>query len=283
MTITTYGATFDQDTSREPTQSIWQTVPWADIRYLNKGFDFFDDFHHAGAVEASTVFAWNGGTPAMPYKAFGTAGVTFNASGKAADNEIGVLKLDTDANNDNAYLTFDATYGSPWGKITDTAADITKVWFEGRVRFASVADTLGAYCFGLRDVVDAASNDIADAGADFGSGLSDFVGFRVAAGDGNGMDVVHRKTDTTVIVTEASVDTKLVIVADTFIKLGLYYDGKKCHWYVNGVEVGTGVLPAATNFPDDTPLMPVYGGRQDGSGDTNHEIDWWKYAIVYPV
>lgn len=241
------------------------------------GYYFFDDFNSGGVAENSTAFAWTGGTPAERYLSHGTASSTIKRSNAAADDEIGVLLCDIDADNDEAYVTFDSVYAGAFGKISDTAGDNRPLWFEARCRFKNVASSSAtvAKMVGLRANVAAATLDIPDGGATIK--VEEFVGFRAVSGDGDGMDTVY-VDNAEVVHTEAADDSNLVIAADEWNKFGLYFDGTKLYYYVNGVKIGDGVLPSATNFPDAEPLKPYFGGRLDGS-DTANEIhlDWWSF------
>lgn len=241
------------------------------------GFYHFNDFQGDGAALATTAVAWRGGSPALPYLGFATASSTMKSGRVAADDEIGVLVCDNDADDDEAYLGFDNTYCEPFGKISNVAGDNKPIWFEARVRFTNIASATAtvAKIIGLRAAVDAATVDIPNGGATIK--VEEFVGFRALSGDGDGMDAVYCD-DAEVVYAEAASYSNLVIVADTWYKFGLHYDGTYVHYYVNGNEIGTGVLPSATNFPNAEPLMPYFGSRLDGTDTANHcDIDWWAF------
>lgn len=240
------------------------------------GFYFFDDFKSGGAAENSTVFAWTGGSPAMQYKAFGTTSSLIKPLKAVADDEIGVLTLDADADDDENYLTFDTTYTEAFGKV-GASPDNRPFLFEGRVRFSNIASATAtvAKMFGLRADVAAATVDIPNGGATIK--VEEFVGFRALSGDGDGMDAVYVDAAEVVHV-EAAANTSLNILADEWNKFGLFYDGRYVRYYMNGILIGTPVLPSATNFPVGEPLKPYFGCRLDGSDTLNHaDIDWWAY------
>lgn len=240
------------------------------------GFYFFDDFNSGGTAENSTVFAWTGGTPAMQYKAHGTASTVIRPLRSAADDEIGVLTLDCDADDDETYLTFDAVYCEAFGKF-GTTTDARPFMFEGAVRFSNIASSSAtvAKMFGLRASVAAATLDIPNGGASIK--VEEFVGFRALSSDGDGMDAVY-VDNAEVVALEAASNSLLNLTADTWVKLGITFDGEYCRWFVNGTRVGDPVLPTATNFPVSEPLVPYFGGRLDGSDAANHiDIDWWAF------
>lgn len=239
------------------------------------GFYFFDDFQSGGAAESSTAFAWTGGSPSMRYLAHGTASSLIKPLALAGDDQIGVLTLDADADNDECYLTLDPVYNEAVCKI-GSGADARPVLFEARVRFSNIASATAtvAKMLGLRARVAAATLDIPDGGATIA--VDEFVGFRALSGDGDGMDMIYMDA-AEVVHGEAATYTNLVIEADTWYKFGLFFDGTYVHYYVDGVKTGDAVLPSATNFPVNEPLMPFFGCRLDGTDTANHaDIDWWS-------
>lgn len=250
------------------------------LRGHRTGLFFFDDFMQGGAAESSTAFAWTGGggnMGPMRYLAHGTASSVIKQLQAAADDEIGVLTLDADADNDETYLTFDSTYNSAFCKVAD-GADARPFWFEGRVRFSNIASATAtvAKMFGLRANVAAATLDIPDGGATIK--VEEYVGFRALSGDGDGMDAIYMD-DAEVVHVEAASNTALNLTADAWKQFGLHFDGRKLWYYVDGsLASTTGVLPTATNMPNDEPLKPYFGGRLDGTDAANHlDIDWWAF------
>lgn len=250
------------------------------MRQDRTGLFFFDDFVQGGAAESSTAFSWTGGggnTGPMRYLAHGTASSVIKQLQAAADDEVGVLTLDCDADNDETYLTFDSTYNAPFGKISNAAGDNRPLWFEAKVRFSNIASATAtvAKMIGLRANAAAATLDIPDGGATIA--VDEFVGFRALSGDGNGMDAVYVDS-AEVVHAEAATYTNLDIVADTWYTFGLHFDGTKTYFYKDGVQIGAGVLPSATNFPNAEPLKPYFGARLDGTDAANHaDIDWWAF------
>lgn len=257
-----------------------QSIIQALMRHDRDGLFFFDDFQNAGSAENSTAFTWQGGsgnTGPMRYLAYGTGSSVMNQLNAAADDEVGVLTLDCDADNDQSYLTFDSTYNCAFGKISNAAGDNRPLWFEAKVRFSNIASATAtvAKMIGLRANVAAATLDIPDGGASLA--VEEFVGFRALSSDGDGMDAVYID-NAEVVYAEAASYPSLVITADAWFKYGLHFDGVKTHYYINGVEIGSGVLPSATNFPNAEPLKPYLGARLDGSDAANHvDIDWWAF------
>jgi len=285
MTVPTllYGSGLTEDTNRLPSPNIWHDMKCDQIDAGKlDGVHFFEDFHSAGVAIATNQFPWVGSN-GIRWEGFGTSGVTMQAHAEAAGERVGVLEIDVDADDEEAYLTIDDTYGGAWGAISDTSGDNYRLAFECRVRWDDVASGAAALakCIGLSATGNAATGQCGADGADW-TPLVSFVGFRALAADGDGMDCVHVGSSTEVVVTEsASGLAGQTIEADTYVRLGIKFDGKRTYWFVNGVQIqrGTdGVLPAATSFPDAIALVPFLGIRQHGTGDFEMDIDWVRFC-----
>lgn len=239
------------------------------------GFYHFDDFSAGGSAQATNDFTWYGGSACLLYRGYATASSTIKCSRSASDDQIGVLEVDTTAvDNDEAYVTLDNTYGEPLVKASNAAGDNFPFWFETRVRFTDVSSNAGKFV-GLWQGTNPTTGDMANAtGA---PGDFSYLGFRTLVADPNGMDAVHRNGGGggEVVVAEAADYSRLDISASTWAKYGLFYDGTKLHYYMNGVEIGTGVLPSATDFPNADPLNPRWGIRSEATiSGFKMEIDW---------
>lgn len=264
---------------------IWKDCPWQQIKDGSvAGVAIFDDFHSAGAALSSNRAAFTGSPDGTRWNAFGTLGVGFTGSDGSAGARLGELSIDTDADDEEAYLAPDDTYGSLIGEISDTAGSNFKLWFEAGVKFGNVASGAAAHgkFVGLGSP-DAAATGTLAADAAALSGIANFVGFRALAADGDGMDAVHQDdvggSGAEVVVEEAADDSNLVITADTYYHYGIYFDGKKVYWYVNGVLIAaSGILPSATNFPDADPLVPCLGVRVHGAVDALTTVDYVRFA-----
>jgi hypothetical protein len=275
-----------------PSESIWSKMRFDQIRRGQKaGFAFFDDFQRAGAAtffvgEATaddTRIEWTGGSPPIAWKAHVTSGVTiFPKAFTAADSAgvpTGILTLDIDADNDECYVHADPTYMGAWCRITDTAGNNKKVAVEYRVRLTELTAT--ATMFGLRELTAAATLDIPDAGASIK--VAEFVGWRGISTDYDGVDAVHVDAAEVVVQEAATGLAAQTLTAATWVKLGLLFDGTRTYWFCNGqcANPHAGVLPSATNFPDDEPLMPYFGGRVDSAVDAHIDVDWVKFCAWY--
>jgi hypothetical protein len=116
-----------------------------------------------------------------------------------------------------------------------------------------------------------------------------FIGFRAVTADPDGMDAVYATASTALTVHQEAADStaKYVpgsstvylqnLIADTYVKFGLYFDGTKMYWYVNGVRVNdAGVAYNATNFPDGVNMHVVWGVKTGEAVAKAMTIDWYK-------
>lgn len=276
------------DTSRHPSDTIFSKLNVDDIILgRRRGVVMFDDFTAScGQAESSTAFEWVGGgqgSCAIRWKAFGTSGVLMAAHATAADDEAGVLRITTDADNEQAYLQPDITYADIGAKISSTAGDKLRCGMEWRFRINNVTGSNSIYVGGSKRIA-AANNSIDDGGADIIS-TRDFVGFRCLAADPDGLDAIHISSDAEVVVKEsASGVSAQTLAASTWVKAGYYFDGQKVYWCVNGQVVNgqAGVLPNATSFPDAVPLVPFLGLRSDDATPLTLylDVDWVKFAYL---
>lgn len=253
-----------------PSASIWGNCPWQEILLdPNKGYAYWDDFMNIGSIVAGTTI---GG-----HYVYSTD--TSNHTVKALATEVGgVLRMGIDASagdNEDLYLTHQANVGV-WGKITDTAPT-KKLWWEARVRWGQITEH--ASFVGLTEEGCGADSFLPDAGT--GPVSKDMVGFRILQATPTAIDLVHCAGAATVAA-ETGMQT---IVASTWYKLGIYFDGTKTYWLIDGTKVGgatiaiTGVLPAATYFPDGEELVGTFALKtHEASVAKTLDIDWERFA-----
>lgn len=154
--------------------------------------------------------------------------------------------------------------------LIDRAAK--KLWAEWGVKTSTIADTKHGIFLGLiEDVAFTATVPIAAAGT-----LSDnnFVGFHRLEGDGDYFDTVYKANGVTQVTVQADA---AVIVADTYLKLGLVYEPAddiflqdpnrsgglryNLFFYKDGLRLASYKnIPAAqgTDFPNDVRLAPFF-------------------------
>jgi hypothetical protein len=103
----------------------------------------------------------------------------------------------------------------------------------------------------------------------------DLVGFWRLEGDGDKLDLVHNTAGGGGISTLAA--DAVTLVADTWIKLGVYCDGTTVYFYANGVLVNSVAL-TATNFPDGEEMALYFAITMAASEAMTASIDWIKVA-----
>jgi hypothetical protein len=235
-----------------PTEEIWKNFNLPGMRANPFSGSLLD-----------TDFTHGEGEPPMQFA--DTSSVITVLPGAAAE---GVLTIFATADNEAAEV---AWTGCP---INSSGGGI---WaFEARVKASQIADTKGGWFLGLM-AVDAAptGNLIADAGtlADVGA-----IGFQNKEGDGDIIDLVYDKAAQT---QNEHDDDYATLVADTYLTLGLYYNGTTIQGYVDGVAVGTAMSAAdiaAADFPAADVLVPVFILKNAAADDVTITLDWIRVA-----
>ena len=175
---------------------------------------------------------------------------------------------------------------SPSWVVSDTAADAKKLWFEARVKKASVTDEGSAMYVGLgwdhtTGTSVAVTTCLTDDEAELGA--FSFLGFLCDLSNADSWDFTYMADAQTAVTKIAGVD---VAVADTFVKLGFVYDPdapstKRIKVFVNNVEQTTYVT--ATNigtatFPDAEPMAMVWAVKVGTAAESKAQMDWWRAA-----
>jgi hypothetical protein len=198
-----------------------------------------------------------------------------------ASDSNGVLEVGgNDLDNDEGIIT---TF-SPFFMISSAAPQ--PLWFEAKVKKASVANNLASMFIGLgwdegSDVSLAKVECLVD---DTGAlGAFSFLGFHCDAANGDAIDFVYKAEGgaDTVLIAEA-----VVPVAATYNKLGFKYQphaakSKQLAVFVDGVEQGTYATEAniiASTFPDAERLAPVWATKVGASTESKCQMDWWRVA-----
>lgn len=176
----------------------------------------------------------------------------------------GVIQLATDTtDNDEVWLSSGGNVAG-MGKVSAGK----RFWFEARVRFPQVTNTYNAYV-GLSQEGCAAADTVGDTGA---LADKDLIGFFVTEADGDALTVVHNTASGGGVTTLIS--SIQALTAATWYKLGMYGDGKKITFYVDGVPNSTTVLYSATNVPDGEELALLFG-LKNGEGAAKYlDLDW---------
>lgn len=240
-----------------PSSGFWATCPYTGYPDPSLAFEWFDDF--IGPVSIPSATGAGGG-----WKTSGDTDYTVAAAAGSIGGQI-QLGPATGSNNE--------LYVQLGEKGTETYIEYVKdsgnkSWVEFRVAYTSITNAANVFV-GLAEEGAAAADFIADAGNDFAD--KDLVGFIIWEADPDAIDCNHCKSG------GALVDAGLggVPVANTFLTLGLYFDGEQTvGFYVNGTLAQSADLDTAT-FPTGEELAPIIA-MKNGAADAAVQIDWIK-------
>ena len=259
--------------------NIWGDCPIEAILHGTVIGRFFqDDFTGPCPNTDAGLYEGAGESPGLGYLFYGTTGVTIKAQ---AGVEEGVVEVaGNDADNDESVMST----GSPSWNISDTAADAKKLWFEARVKKASIANNACAMFIGLawdHTAGVSVAQTLCLTADDANLGAFSYIGFHVDQADGDAMDFVYQADGGAQTVNNAGVE---VPVADTFTKVGFVYDpdapaAKRIKVFVNNVEQTTYVTAtniAAATFPDAEPLAMVWAAKVGAAAESKAQMDWWR-------
>lgn len=270
-------------TTRLPSGAIWHDCPnpSAFLDNVGLGVHIWDDFTE-GCPDGGTTLIGGG---KYGYSVYGaTASVLAGEEGDAA-YAGGVLEISGNStDNDECNISMAA----PSFVISDTEWLARKLWFECRIKKASITDEAIAVFVGLGydDTTGldlAVNNCLNDDEAELGAYT--FLGFHCDLSNADSFDFVYMADGQTAVVHTAGIH---VPVADTWVKLGFKYDpdaddARKIATFVNGVEQTTWVTAAqiahATNyFPDNEAMAMLLATKVGGGAESKVQMDWWRCA-----
>ena len=259
------------DTTSGSSPIIWADCPTLEIEHdPGRGFHFFDDF---------TNFAQHiSDQDTQQYASYIDTGVTLTQLPAVINGQMQVAG--NDADNDEGIL---ATHG-PLVQVSTAAPK--KLWFECRIKKASIADNAMSVFVGLAfdhgdSVPLSSANTLVDNTGSPGS--FSFLGFHNDAANGDAIDFMYRAEGQAQTVGIAGV---AVPVADTYVKLGFVYDpnaenANKVTVYVNGTKSSTYITQTqleAAVFPDAEPLGLLLSTKVGAAAESKVTLDWWRVA-----
>ena len=250
-----------------PSPSLWKDCPVLEmLEDPSVGYYFFDDF---------TSFADDG---ANGYATYEDTGVNVQ---QAAGEVGGALEVSgNDADNDEGSIT---TGGNTGGFVKISSSGGKKLWFEAKVKKASIADNALAMFLGLSEEGLAAANTLVDDTGEVAS--KDLVGFQTLHADGDALVFCYRKAGQAKQTISLDGDSD-DLTADTYVKVGFKIDpdapaGKRLTLYVDGVEQvnhGTAANISATTFPDGEELALLWATKVGAAAESKGYLDWWRCA-----
>ena len=203
-----------------------------------------------------------------PFELIGT-----NPDIDVIDDELnGVIYLagSTPSDNDSSFLKSNVLYDL-------TMNNSKRFWFECRINLGD-EDADQAICAGLMEPAGCTEEGLADAGADLiDEDYIGFLGITDATNMGNIQAVYQNGGDGAHTDVVAAAHSP---VNDTYVKLGMRFDGKKTvTFYVNGAVVGTLDVDDLTSNQLANPLC-IFIGLKDcaGAATTLMQIDWIRFA-----
>lgn len=273
-----FKATYKGQSTRIFSGNLWAGCPYDAWQLDNDdGFCFSDDFRKVGTWTTSATDATT-----YPYTVFLDNGPVIGAQA-SNDEETGVVtfQMGTTADNDDAVLTVGGNTGNMI-EINSTSGSDFRTWFECRVKFSSIADTIAKNFIGLGPEGAAVNNGVMpDTGLDVAD--NGFIGFLRQEDNGDEIHFIFSAAGQT---TNELITAVHVPVADTYMNLGWVYDpgfpaAKRIKIFVDNVEQGTYVTQAlidAATFPEAEPLTLVASAKQAAQTDNAMEMDWWALA-----
>ena len=249
--------------------AIWDSCPIDAIRNGTVDGVFFEtDFVDTGAQAnnvAAAASTLGGGVEAFTGA---TAGSTIT---KETDEPYGVLSLNCTTDNETVCLA---------GPGSNTAGQIViaankRTWIEARIKRTLLTNDLEGLFLGFGE--EGLCVTVGVIGADDDMTDKDYVGFHALAADGDTFDTVYNTASggTSPVTLKADAVT---VVADTYVKLGIYSDGTTVTFYKDGTALADTVLVAATDFPNGEEMCFYYALTNKGGEDAAAQIDWIKVA-----
>jgi hypothetical protein len=183
----------------------------------------------------------------------------------------GALTLSSDGDNEGAGIRTPT-------QCFQISQDLGELWYEARIKKSTIAATKHGAFLGFIDEQALADNiPIVDAGDLMDANL---VGFFLDEDNTTGVDTVYKANGITAVTVKADAVT---IAADTFVKLGMHFDGAALlTFYADGVPLAdTKAIPNATgtDFPADVRLGLVFSVlNATATTPGSSTIDWWAAA-----
>jgi len=260
--------------SNVASSALWESCPWDAIgNDPGMGMRFFDDFLNFGLSGTITTEI---ALPGTPYNAFGSSGATILPENATTGSSAIVL---TEATDDESVSIRSAQ--APW--VIDA---LTKaLWFEARLKVATITNTHGNVFVGLMENVAGSATVPITAGGTIAD--ENFVGWQLLEGDGDKWQGAYKADGQTIGTPALSIG---VPVAAAYCNVGFMFSGGSAGtltYFYNGVRMDaattaysvTATILASATFPDDIGLGLRFGVTEGASSsDQTATMDWWRIA-----
>jgi len=241
-----------RDAAELPTEDIWGNFNLVEMRRNPFAGSLLECDFVRGEI-ADDIF--QGDATAAVFNLPGTGG-------------IGEMVLFTSADNEEAAVQWNCPIvvsgGNSWA-------------LEARVKIEVITDAKATCVLGLMfRTAEQAGDVVADNGAALTDG--DFVGFVHFAADGDIWDFIYDEGSQTTNVHDDDYHTA---EADTYVTLGMYFNGTTIQGYINGVATGTAISAddiAAADFPTAAVVVPTLAVKGDAADDFDFTVDWIRVA-----
>lgn len=279
--MSNYTRSFSEKGNRGPSPTIFGDLArHQHNEQTGKCLFLFDDFARPPRLTASNTTAISG-----KYYSFLNTGVVAGGPTGVADvgDALGELSISgNDADNDQGYVQFST--GNPFVIQNDHSGNTGLVYFETRMKVASIADNSCAFFAGLGQGL-VADNDLVDDTGALAAAKA-YIGIRRLNDDGDKTDIVFQAASQTLnaVITNAS-----TLVANTYFKFGFRYDpwavdsAKRIKFFLDGVEQSTYVTDTEINaatFPEGEALTPMLLTKVGTAAESIVTVDWVA-AIQY--
>ena len=221
----------------------------------------------------------------LPASTAGGKYVLLEADDKASfailpSEDTGVLRLAmTGDDNEEANLLFGGGEGVV-GAITEGSG--IKTYFEARIRVNSVADDeIAIYCGLAEEGMTGANMQTDDTGVLSAKDYCLFRSLHVNSGVAGTNAILGAAFNTDSGTEVEKIASAYTLVADTWVKVGLYHDGEsKIQYFIDGVPNAAESDPSDTTFPDGEELSFALGAKLGSDASVTLDCDWWRAARV---
>lgn len=237
--------------------------------WKNCPVDYLKENRNAGIIIEERFTSFGGATTAYYGESGMFLGYIDTGCTIAQDSTArGACKITLPSSGDEREAMIQSGNGT--GCPFSIAAAGRPLWYEAIVKKSLVDNTIGVL-FGLGGASFPGDGAIADAGNDLADKA--FVGFFVWDTDGDNLKFVSNAASQA--LTTHKDDIAGALTADTWVKAGFYFDGKRIIPYINGAKVESGIITAsalaAATFPSGVALAPLFGAKIEGTvGGSSH-------------
>ncbi len=261
-----------------PSRVIWTTCPWFELATGTKdGFAYFDDLL-GDYIQAANVAAAST-TLDAPWCAFtdSTGGATI-ASGVSPTDAAGTMVFNSTTAQEGCIASLHTALNSTAPISSRTSAGAltatTRMWLEARVKVEHITTQYAALFLGLAEVGRTVTlGTIATGGA--ATAAVDHVGFLYKAAATTAISTYHGNGTATALAASAG-----TFAADTYTKLGMYWDGGTMKFYQDGAVLSDTLALGATQFPASEALAFYWQMICGSDGTTTSAtLDWVKIAF----